>query len=849
MPDLLFFGEITDADATRVGGKGAGLARLTAAGLPVPPGFVLTTDIYRRLHAAGIRSDSAFAQAVLDAYRRLGDGPVAVRSSATGEDGTEASFAGQQETLLGVVGDEALLDAIERCWKSLYAEWVVAYRRERGIPDDDLAMAVVVQVLVPAEVAGVLFTRDPLDPAGKLMAVESAWGLGEAVVSGRVTPDRFRLDRDTGAVVERHPGRKAVQVTAGGAEPVPPEHHEALCLSDTQLSQLAELGRRVESLYGQPRDVEWAFADGAFYLLQARPITAGSAAEREQVRAEIIERLRAKADPGGTVWVRYNLSEVLPAPTPMTWAVVQRLLAADGGFGAMNRDLGAQPDPALGSEGAFDLVAGRPMCNLSRLPRMQFARPPIEYPFAAFKADPRRALDPKPTLNPSRVGWLRLPGVIWRLHRMATATRRQSETFAAKFTNEIAPEFAAEARLTLAQDWQKLDPPALKQTFDGWVQKTLGDFARDSLKPTVFAELAWTTLLELLKPALGEERARAAVGEVALGAKPPEEADLAAGVNALAAGEMDRPTFLERFGHRCANEMELSQPRWSEDPGELLKFPQQARGRPSPGLRELEDRLAALAPKPEDPNDTWERIATEAKLTGPAHVAATVWAERLRTYLGLREMAKHHLMLGYAGIRRALVELDTRFNLRGGIFYLLPTELDDLLAGKDLSARIAERRKRRQLELSLEVPPVLFSDDLDAIGRPVPPPEGATAFEGVALSAGMAEGPALVLTEPTGDVPARAIRAGVPVHRPGVGAAVRPCDGAGDGDRRGAVSRRHRGPRVRPARGGRAAGDHPADQDRRRGAGGRGAGNGGPGEPRASARGWSAQHPGAPPPR
>ncbi|HET6572164.1 MAG TPA: PEP/pyruvate-binding domain-containing protein [Fimbriiglobus sp.] len=713
MPDLLFLDAITDA--ALLGGKAAGLARLTAAGLPVPPGFVLTTDAYRRLHAAGIRSDPAFAQSVLDAYRRLGGGPVAVRSSAVGEDSADSSFAGQLETRLGVAGGEPLLDAIEHCWKSLHAARAVAYRRERGI-SDDLAMAVVVQQLVPAEVAGVLFTRDPTDPTGRLMAVEASRGLGEAVVSGRVTPDRSRLDRDTGAVVERHPGRQG--------EP---------CLSDNQLSQLAELGRRVESLCGEPSDVEWAFAGGAFHLLQARPITAGSAAEREQVRAEVIEHLRATADPAGTVWARYSLGEALPAPTPMTWAVVQRLVAADGGFGAMNRDLGARPDPALGSRGAFDLVAGRPMANLSRLPRMQYVRPPIEYPFAVMKADPRRALDPKPTLNPARVGWRRLPGVIWRLHRMATATRRQAETFAATFTTAIAQRFAAEARAALARDWKALDPPALRAAFDTWVQRTLVDFARDSLKPTVLADLAWTTLFEQLKRKLGEERARAAVGEMARGARPPAEADLVAAVTALAAGEMDRPTFLDRFGHRCGNEMELAQPRWSEVPNEI-RAPDQARGRPSPGLKELDERIAALTPALEAPTDTW--------------------AGRLRTYLGLREFARHHLMLGYAVIRRALVELDARFGLRGGIFYLLPTELDDLLAGADLSARIAERRKRRQLELSLEVPPVLFSDDLDAIGRPVPSPEGATTFAGVGLSAGVAEAPALVLAEPTGEVPA-----------------------------------------------------------------------------------------------
>jgi pyruvate,water dikinase len=746
MPDLLSFDAITDAG--RVGGKGHSLARMAAAGLPVPPGFVVATDAYRRLHGPGLRSDPAFAQAVLDAYRRLG-GPVAVRSSATAEDGAEASFAGQQETVLGVAGDDAVLDGIERCWASLHTDRAAAYRRQRGIPDDGLAMAVVVQALVPAEVAGVLFTRDPQDPTGRLMAVEASWGLGEAVVSGRVTPDRFRLRHDTGEVAERHPGLKAVRVTAAGEEPVPADRQTALCLSDTELSQLAELGRKVEAFYGDPRDVEWALAGGTFHLLQARPITTGSAADRERVRQEVVAELTAKADPRGTVWVRYNLSEVLPEPTPMTWGVVGRLLAADGGFGAMNRDLGAAPDPALGGESAFDLVAGRPMANLSRLPRMQFANPPVEYPFAALKADPRAALDPKPVLNPARVGFLRLPGTIWRLFRMANATRRQAETFADRFTTETAPRFAAAARQALAEDWSGRGPADLAAAFRIWVEKTLVGFARESLKPTVFAELAWQTLAEILKPRLGEEKARSAVAEVALGARPPEDADLAAAVKGLAAGTVDRAGFLERFGHRGRNEMELARPRWSEDPGGLPQaHGPRSVGVPSASLQELEAKIAALAPKPEDPRDTWERTAAEAKLRGPALATATTWADRLRTYLGLREAAKHHLLLGYAVIRKALVELDRRSGLNGGVFFLLPTELDELVAGSDLSSRIADRKRRRRVELSLEVPPVLFSDDLAAVGRPAPVPDGATTFDGVPLSAGSAEAAALVLTEP-----------------------------------------------------------------------------------------------------
>lgn len=733
---ILFFDAISAADAPRVGGKGLSLATTAAAGLPVPPGFVVTTDAYRKLHAGGVRADAAFAQALADAYRTLGSGPVAVRSSATAEDGVEFSFAGQQETVLGVVGVDALVAAVERCWQSLHTARAVAYRKLKGVPDAGLAMAVVVQKLVPAAVAGVLFTRDPQDPTGATMAVEAAWGLGEAVVSGRVTPDRFRLDRETGAVVEKHAGRKTVRITAAGEEPVPEPDITAFCLGDTELSRLADLGRKVETFYGDPRDIEWAIADGDVFLLQARPITTASAADREAVRAGVVAELRAKTAARGTVWVRYNLSEVLPEPTPMTWAVVGRLLAADGGFGAMNRDLGATPDPALGGDSAFDLVAGRPMANLSKLPRMQFREPPIEYPFAALKADPAKALDPKPVLNPGLHGKLRgilrLPVTAWQLMKLQSAPKRQIVGFAEKFTRDIAPPFAAAARTALAQDWSKLDAAAVRREFDSWVNRTLVEFARDSLKPTVFADLSWATLAGLLTPALGEERARAAVGEIALGAHPPADADFTGGIRRFAAGSLARADFLAAFGHRCRNEMELSVPRWSEDPAAV-------------------DRLAK-SPHPAGESsansDAFDRVAAEAKLSGAARDAAKLWADRLRTFLGLRESGKHHLLLGYAVVRRALVELDRRFGLNGGIFFLTPADLDALLAGSDLSATIAARRKRRQTELTLEVPAVLFSDDLDAVGRPAPVPEGATTFAGIPLSAGVAEGPALVLTEP-----------------------------------------------------------------------------------------------------
>src|SRR5262249_48952662 len=162
---------------------------------------------------------------------------VAVRSSATAEDAADTSFAGQQETILGVQGNDSLIDAIERCWRSLFTERAVAYREKQNVDAAGLAMAVVVQKLVPAESAGVLFTRDPLDPTGKRMLAEASWGLGEVVVSGRVQPDRFTVDHETGNILDRKLGSKALRVTAKGEEHVPPEEQRQFCLSDNALSE------------------------------------------------------------------------------------------------------------------------------------------------------------------------------------------------------------------------------------------------------------------------------------------------------------------------------------------------------------------------------------------------------------------------------------------------------------------------------------------------------------------------------------------------------------------------------------------------------------------------------------
>jgi phosphohistidine swiveling domain-containing protein len=746
MSELRTFEQIQDGDAESVGGKGLSLGRLFAAGLPVPPGFCITTAAHRRLRGQDLASDFSLIEQIGAAYRQLGGGLVAVRSSATAEDGAIVSFAGQQETILGVQGEMEVCAAVARCWESLHTERAIAYRRDRGINDEGLAMAVVVQRLVAAEVSGVLFTRDPLDKDGKQMLVEASWGLGESVVSGKVAPDRYHIDRETGGVVEQHIAVKTVQVTTEGTHPVPAEKQEKPCLDAAQLAELAELGRRIEAFFGEPRDVEWAWAEGRFWLLQARPITTAGAAEREQVRREEIAALAAKAEPRGTVWSRYNIPEGMPEPTPMTWALVRHLLSGRGGCGLMYRDLGYGSAIADTDESIYDLVAGRVYCNLSRELRQHAGALFYDYPFDIFKADPRKALTPQPVRDPSRAGawfWLFLPlrlpfHIVASLRRMVRLSRLSSG-FAAYFRQEVLPAFAAETGQAAAEDWSSLDPPALLDRFHYWCKRTLDIYARESLKATTLAATARAGLEFALRRKLGAEPARVLLGALSMGVRPDPEADLPSAIQDVIEGRLGRAAFLERFGHRGNHEMELAQPRWREDPAaldRLLRFPPRAG---SAGNGQAVADISGLC--------AWETIADEARLSALERAALEPQAHLLQTYLGLRETAKHYFMRGYALIRRALLELDKRHRLQGGIFFLTPGELPALIAGQDMAKRIAERRRHRTLALSLELPAAIFSDDLEAIGRPQKI-DSAEQLQGVPLSAGIAEAPALVLDEP-----------------------------------------------------------------------------------------------------
>jgi pyruvate,water dikinase len=305
----LWLAEIGADDVERVGGKAASLGELTGAGLPVPPAFVVTAETYRSFveqtgietelfEAVDVDTDDSAALAaaaerarelilstelpqsvredVLDAYDELGDGPVAVRSSATAEDLPEASFAGQQDTYLNVAR-EALLDRVRECWASLFTQRAIYYRTEQGFAHDAVDIAVVVQSMVDAEKSGVCFTSHPSTGAPTAI-VEAAWGLGEAVVSGTVSPDNYVVDRERGEVDEVTVAEKKVMCVRDEdgrtvERSVPEAKRDKRVLDGEEIRRLVELGDAVEAHYGTPQDVEWALDDDTLYLLQSRPIT------------------------------------------------------------------------------------------------------------------------------------------------------------------------------------------------------------------------------------------------------------------------------------------------------------------------------------------------------------------------------------------------------------------------------------------------------------------------------------------------------------------------------------------------------------------------------------------------
>lgn len=321
-PNIQFFGDTLDLGV--IGGKAASLARMASAGMPVPPGFSLTSNAYwAHLRQTGLdagisqrladldgsdhsalasasadiqgmfsasRMPSEVAQQTIEAYQRLaeasefrpsaefGDLPVSVRSSATAEDLPGASFAGQHDTFLNIMNENDVLDSVANCWSSLWSVHAMMYRNMQGISYEDVAMPVVVQKMVYATSAGVVFTANPVTGNPDEIMINACWGLGEAVVSGIVTPDHIVVSKHDMAIISSNIADKQTMIVRDGNKgttqmPVPQAQRNAPVLTESQLNRLCEASRSLEATYGQPQDIEFSFEGDVLHLLQSRPIT------------------------------------------------------------------------------------------------------------------------------------------------------------------------------------------------------------------------------------------------------------------------------------------------------------------------------------------------------------------------------------------------------------------------------------------------------------------------------------------------------------------------------------------------------------------------------------------------
>ncbi|MFI2487193.1 PEP/pyruvate-binding domain-containing protein [Promicromonospora kroppenstedtii] len=676
-------------DLAITGGKGASLARLAAAGLPVPGGFHVTTDAYRAAvagapqqaivaaardvvpdrpethEAAAVRIAEVFAaleipRTVADAVRAgyagllaPGGSPdaapdrdpaVAVRSSATAEDLPGMSFAGQQDSFLDIRGADAVLDAVRNCWASLWTARAIGYRARHGIPADEAALAVVVQRLVDADVAGILFTVDPMTGSRDRVLINAAWGLGEAVVGGQVTPDTYLVAR-VGGAVEGTVSTKEVRTvrTAAGTrnEPVPAELRDRPALTDAQAARLAALGVRIEELYGVAMDVEWALHGGEPAVLQARPVTgaAGEVAVTEVWNDSLL---------GDFLWTNANLGEALPSVmTPLTWSLVQIFMAnamADtdigvpaygtiGGRFYMNlsttetvaRTLGLQKTVDAAYREVFGRLPGQPDIPVVPIGRAELIRrllPMVGRNLTTLVRDVRA-----------------VPGFLRTAERRGTELRERAAAV-------VGPA-------ELADFWDAELGPYLEAA-----SRVLRGAARQD----------GTRLLTLrrdLRALLGDADTETLTSGLSSGGHALASMETLIGLREVALGRLDRATYVTRFGHRCVDEFEVSRPRPAEDPAWLDRQIAAAAGTDVDALLERQERARAAV---------WQRLeGLSPRRAATLRRQLDRWARNARG----RESARSEVIRAFWALRAFAVRAGELTGLGDDVFYL---HVDELLA-------------------------------------------------------------------------------------------------------------------------------------------------------------------------
>ncbi|NND92517.1 MAG: hypothetical protein HKN42_16780 [Granulosicoccus sp.] len=640
-----FLPESTGKKATRLG-------QLIEAGYNVPDGFVFTSVITNRTRRKPDRPLLTRAQfkTLNRLWNKLDTGKVAVRSSGANEDGADSSFAGVYESILNVSRDE-LESAVKEVYQSLCSERSAAYTQstvEIGESFDMDQGGVVIQKMVPAEFAGVMFTEHPATTGA--MMVEMVTGLGEELVSGNVTPDTFAYGKLTGALLEEE----------SSSTQTPP----------IDVSPLLALGRELETLFGQPQDIEWAYARGKFYLLQARDITRSVASGNslknlaESERGKLLKnllgqrkRLRGseKIDADDPVYVQSELSELLPRPTPFSADFMERLWSAGGSTDLACQMLGIPYNVHYRSMPYINTVFGWTYVN---------------------KQEERRRLGKGPGALAS-----------FRLARNAEATEEQ-------FRTEFLPQFQSEMIERNAIDMDRLTLEAATALLEAWVDRFVEQTYCAAELINISADFHMKTALDKLG---------AANLEPTQFLNDAEETVVSHAMSLLNRHTVSRESieeFLLIFGHRAPLDYELSEPRFSED---------------MDLVRQYIERSVSTVPHAGDADKPDSQAGDNAL---PDSRVLSITVQRARNFMRLKEEAKHYCLIELAQIRRLLLAIDTKCQLDGRIFQLHIGEAVQLAdsAQRLVLSQVADRRFEASMAWkSLQLPASLSISDLERI--------------------------------------------------------------------------------------------------------------------------------------
>ncbi|NUT24883.1 MAG: phosphoenolpyruvate synthase [Streptomyces sp.] len=772
--------EVDEARVAVVGGKGAHLGGLSRIeGIRVPGGFCVTTDAFRRVMAQAPSIDDLLDQLsrldpddgeatrtlsarirrtieetaipgdlateITHALARLGEQTAcAVRSSATAEDLPTASFAGQQDTYLNIVGPTAILQHISRCWASLFTERAVTYRRRNGIDHRTVHMAVVVQQMVFPHASGILFTADPVTGNRKVATVDAGFGLGEALVSGLVNPDVFKV-RD-GEVVARTIAAKQRAVHAlpsGGTQEVAvdSQRQEQPALTDAQAVRLVRLGRRIEAHFGRPQDIEWCLVDDDFRIVQSRPITTlfpiPERGDQENHLYVSVGHQQMMTDPmkplGFSMWQLTAMAPMHEAGGRL-FVDVTRRLASPAGRAAL-LDLMGKGDPLV--RDALETVLDRDDFVPS-LPDTGPGRPPVG-----------GAPDPIET-DPAIVNEL-----IERSRTSIAALERDIRTKTGPALFDFLLEAFEEHKRVLS------DPLSMQAIMAGmeatwwlndklqeWLgEKNAADTLTLSAPDNVTSEmgLALLDVADVIRPHAEVVAFLEGVDDEGF---LDELAKFAGGTEARDAIE----GYLDRYGMRCVGEIDITRPRWRERPTTLVPVildnvrnfePGAAQRRFEQGRQKAQqkeqDVLARLRALPEG-----EGKADEAKRM----------IDRIRTFIGYREYPKYVIISRYFVYKQALLAEAERL-VRAEVlpeqedaFYLTFQELHDVARSHRVDHRLIQQRKDAFRSYHALTPPRVLTSDGEALTgayRRDDVPDGALV--GLAVSAGTVEGRARVVLD------------------------------------------------------------------------------------------------------